>query len=92
MFVKISTAYPDIKVKFKHDEDVTRSAIEHDAIRDADTTFQIIYQQDDENEVFEEDTWEKSNPLLAELKGEKRRVLLESLIQDRNDNDREGTL
>ncbi|UQB60367.1 terminase large subunit [Lactiplantibacillus plantarum] len=92
MFVKISTAYPDIKVKFKHDEDVTRSAIEHDAIRDADTTFQIIYQQDDESEVFEEDTWEKSNPLLAELKGEKRRVLLESLIQDRDNNDREGTL
>lgn len=92
MFVKISTAYPDIKVKFKNDEDVTRAAIEHDAVRDADNVFQVIYSQDSENEVFEPETWAKSNPNLLELPKNKRDNLQKALNQDRNDNEREGTL
>ncbi|WP_432365573.1 terminase TerL endonuclease subunit [Lacticaseibacillus paracasei] len=92
MFVKISTAYPDIKVKFKNDEDVTRAAIEHDAVRDADNVFQVIYSQDSEDEVFEPETWAKSNPNLLELQKSKRDNLQNALNQDRNDNEREGTL
>ncbi|WP_057705549.1 terminase TerL endonuclease subunit [Lactiplantibacillus xiangfangensis] len=92
LFVKISTAYPDIKVKFKSDQDTMRSVIEHDADRDGDDVFQILYNQDSEEEVFKPETWAKSNPLLNEYPKEKSDSLLESLIADRDQNERESTL
>lgn len=92
LFVKISTAYPDIKVKFKSDQDVMRSMIEQDFKRDGDDTFQILYNQDSENEVFEPEMWPKSNPLLNEYHEEKAKLLLDALIKDRDKNEREGTL
>ncbi|KRM95966.1 Phage terminase-like protein, large subunit [Liquorilactobacillus aquaticus DSM 21051] len=92
LFLKISTAYPDIKVKFKSDQDVMRSMIEQDFKRDGDDTFQVLYNQDSENEVYEPETWAKSNPLLNEYPEEKAKLLLDALIKDRDKNEREGTL
>lgn len=92
MFVKISTAYPNAKVKFKKDQDLMRKIIEQDDLREADNTFQIIYAQDSENEVFEELTWGKSNPNLNEMDDEKYKSEINSLIKDRDDADRGGEL
>lgn len=92
MFVKISTAYPNAKVKFKKDQDLMRKIIEQDDLREADNTFQIIYAQDSENEVFEDDIWHKSNPNLNEMSGEKYKSEINSLIKDRDDADRSGEL
>ncbi|QAT28150.1 terminase large subunit [Leuconostoc mesenteroides] len=92
MFVKISTAYPNAKVKFKKDQDLMRKIIEQDNLREADNTFQIIYAQDSENEVFEEHTWSKSNPNLNEMDKDKYKSEINSLIKDRDDADRSGEL
>ncbi|MDC2804825.1 terminase large subunit [Leuconostoc suionicum] len=92
MFVKISTAYPNAKVKFKKDQDLMRKIIEQDDSREADNTFQIIYAQDSENEVFEESTWSKSNPNLNEMDKDKYKSEINSLIKDRDDADRSGEL
>lgn len=92
MFVKISTAYPNAKVKFKKDQDLMRKIIEQDDSREADNTFQIIYAQDSENEVFEEHTWNKSNPNLNEMDEDKYKSEINSLIKDRDDADRSGEL
>lgn len=92
MFVKISTAYPNAKVKFKKDQDLMRKIIEQDNLREADDTFQMIYSQDSENEVFEPDTWGKSNPNLNEMNEVDYKSALTSLIKDRDDADRSGEL
>lgn len=92
MFVKISTAYPNAKVKFKKDQDLMRKIIEQDNLREADDTFQMIYSQDSENEVFEPDTWGKSNPNLNEMNEVDYKSGLTSLIKDRDDADRSGEL
>ncbi|MEL1262341.1 terminase TerL endonuclease subunit [Leuconostoc mesenteroides] len=92
MFVKISTAYPNAKVKFKKDQDLMRKIIEQDDLREADNTFQIIYAQDSENEVFNEDVWHKSNPNLNEMSEDKYKSEINSLIKDRDDADRSGEL
>ncbi|GMA70762.1 terminase [Leuconostoc litchii] len=92
MFVKISTAYPNAKVKFKKDQDLMRKIIEQDDLREADNTFQIIYAQDSENEVFNEDIWHKSNPNLNEMSEDKYKSEINSLIKDRDDADRSGEL
>lgn len=92
MFVKISTAYPNAKVKFKKDQDLMRKIIEQDNLREADDTFQMIYSQDSENEVFEPETWGKSNPNLNEMNEIDYKSALTSLIKDRDDADRSGEL
>lgn len=92
MFVQISTAYPDIKVKFKNDQDVMRTLLEQDFKRDGDETFQVLYCQDSEDEVFEPETWAKSNPLLDGYPKEKAQTLLASMIESRDKDEREGTL
>lgn len=92
MFVKISTAYPNAKVKFKKDQDLMRKIIEQDSLREADDTFQIIYAQDNENEVFESEAWGKSNPNLNEMDESSYKSTLTSLIKDRDDADRSGEL
>lgn len=92
MFVKISTAYPNAKVKFKKDQDLMRKIIEQDSLREADDTFQIIYAQDNENEVFESEAWGKSNPNLNEMGESSYKSTLTSLIKDRDDADRSGEL
>lgn len=92
MFVKISTAYPDIKVKFKSDEDSMRAEIEKDYLRSSDNVFQVIYAQDSEEEAFAPETWGKSNPNLLEMSKSAYEKQLTSLKQDFADNEREGTL
>lgn len=90
LFVEISTAYPNIKVKFKSDQDTTRQLIEEDNKREADDTFMVIYSQDDENEVYEPETWEKSNPLLGHP--ELKEQLLDGLVRLRDKQERDGML
>ena len=90
LFIAISTAYPNVKVKFKKDQDLTRKIIEQDYDRAADDTFMIIYKQDSENEVYEPETWEKSNPLLGLQ--DVREQLLGGLLTLRDKQEREGEL
>ena len=52
----------------------------------------MIYSQDSENEVFEPDTWGKSNPNLNEMNEVDYKSSLTSLIKDRDDADRSGEL
>ncbi|MGV0167612.1 terminase TerL endonuclease subunit [Furfurilactobacillus sp. WILCCON 0119] len=90
LFLEISTAYPNVKVKFKSDQESTRKLIEDDSSRAGDKTFMVIYAQDDENEVFEPTSWEKSNPLLG-LSGQEKQ-LRQALIDLRDNQEREGSL
>lgn len=89
LLLEISTAYPDPKCRFKHEEDSLRQLIEKDS-RDADDSFFLNYAQDDENEVFDPETWEKSNPLLCDPKT--RKDALDALIDLRNTAERSGEL
>ncbi|MCH8632263.1 terminase TerL endonuclease subunit [Lactiplantibacillus plantarum] len=90
LFLEISTAYPNVKVKFKNDQDVMRKIVRQDSLRDAEDTFMMIYSQDNDSEVFSPELWEKSNPLLGhpELKDQ----LLDGLIKLRDKQEREGEL
>lgn len=92
LFVKISTAYPNLNAKFKSDEDSMRAEMEKDDVRSSDDTFQVIYCQDSEDEVFAPETWAKSNPNLIELSEKSRNELFNSLVKDKDKNEREGTL
>lgn len=90
MFLQISTAYPDVKVKFKSDQDRYRTLIEQDYSRNGDDIFMIIFSQDSEEEVMNPELFEKSNPLLGNHK--MHDVLLDNLIKDRNKKEADGEL
>ncbi|OIL62777.1 terminase TerL endonuclease subunit, partial [Oenococcus oeni] len=90
LFVAISTAYPDVKVRFKKDQDSIRQLIEQDSKREGDETFMVIYKQDSEEEVYKPETWEKSNPLLRSPKLHDK--WLEHLISLRDEQERAGDL
>jgi phage terminase large subunit-like protein len=90
LLLKISTAYPDPKVSFKHEEDSFRSLIEHDYERAGDDDFFINFAQDSEDEAFEPETWEKSNPLLSNKKLHDKK--LTGLIELRDNMERAGKL
>lgn len=89
LLVKISTAYPNPNCAFKHEEDSLRKAIEIDS-HTADDTFFLNFAQDNENEVFKPETWEKSNPLLHDKSTHDKR--LAGLIDLRNNLERSGKL
>ena len=83
-FVQISTAYPDPTVPFHEDEKMVIQAMEQDFEREADTYLGLIWSQDSENEVYDPQTWVKSNPLL-DLPDQKENLL--SGLKDKRDND-----
>lgn len=89
LFIEISTAYPDPKCRFKHEEDSLRTQLEKDD-RSADSTFFLNFAQDDDSEVFDPSLWEKSNPLLADPKLKKRGTA--DLIDLRDTLERNGDL
>ncbi|WEV36224.1 terminase TerL endonuclease subunit [Lactobacillus sp. ESL0677] len=90
MMIEISTAYPQPKVMFKHEEDQLRNTVEQDDLRDSEDTFFIVFAQDSENEVFEPETWEKSNPLLANKETYDKKII--GLTDLRNNMERTGEL
>ncbi|QKX09109.1 terminase TerL endonuclease subunit [Lactiplantibacillus plantarum] len=89
LFMEVSTAYPNVKVKFKNDQDVMRKIMEQDN-HEAEDTFMVIYRQDNDDEVFRPELWEKSNPLLGHP--ELKQQLLDGLVSLRDKQEREGEL
>lgn len=91
-FIQISTAYPDALVPFHLDENRVIQSMEQDYKRDADTYLVLDWSQDDENEMYKPETWEKSNPLLAmkdqrdsfmyDLNDQKNKAELKGIVND----------
>lgn len=91
-FIQISTAYPDSSVPFHLDEKRVIQSMEQDYKRDADTYLVLDWSQDDENEMYKPETWEKSNPLLAmedqrdsfmyDLNDQKNKAELKGIVND----------
>lgn len=91
-FIQISTAYPDVLVPFHLDEKRVIQSMEQDYKRDADTYLVLDWSQDDENEMYKPETWEKSNPLLAmedqrdsfmyDLNDQKNKAELKGIVND----------
>lgn len=83
-FIQISTAYPNPSVPFREDQRIMQQAMEDDDNRDADTYLCLVWSQDNLDEVFQPETWAKSNPLL-DLESE-RDNLMKGLM-DKRDSD-----
>lgn len=83
-FIQISTAYPNPSVPFREDQKILQQAMEDDDNRDADTYLCLVWSQDNLDEVFQPETWAKSNPLL-DLESE-RDNLMKGLM-DKRDSD-----
>lgn len=64
-FIKISTAYEFLNTEFYNDLKRGVEVMEKDWSRQYDNSLWLIWSQDSENEMFEPDTWEKSNPLIG---------------------------
>lgn len=69
----ISTAYFDLnspmyEQEYKHGEKILKGEVEQD------NYFVLVYEQDDEEEIYDEEMWIKSNPLL-EVKSIKKTLL-----------------
>lgn len=90
MMVEISTAYPQPKVLFKREEDSLRRVLEQDDLRVSEDTFFLNFAQDSEDEVFQPETWEKSNPLLADSETYDKKII--GLTDLRNNMKRSGRL
>lgn len=72
-FIKISTAYEFLNTEFFNDLKRGVESMEKDWSREYDNSLWLVWSQDSENEVFEPDTWEKSNPLIG-LPGKKASI------------------
>lgn len=64
MIFTISTAYPNSNCDFYHRQKSMFTVIEKDYERISEDVLCIIYQQDNQDEVLDDSTWIKSNPLL----------------------------
>ena len=63
-FVQISTAYPDPTTPFHKDEVTSMENMERDFDRTSgDNYLCLVWEQDNKDELFQEETWVKSNPL-----------------------------
>lgn len=89
----ISTAYFDLNSpmytqEYKHAEKILKNDVEQD------NYFALIYEQDDEEEIYNEDMWIKSNPLLEvkEIKETLLRNLRGKLKEAVEKNDLLGTI
>lgn len=63
-FIQIATAYPDPTVPFHRDEERIIALMEADYKRQGDTYLVLDWEQDSEDEIYQPETWAKSNPLL----------------------------
>lgn len=64
MIFTISTAYPNSNCDFYKQQKAMFRNMEKDYERISEDVLCIIYQQDDQDEVLDDSTWIKSNPLL----------------------------
>lgn len=64
-FIQIATAYPNPTVPFRKDEKRIIEKIEADYKREGENYLVLNWSQDKEEEMFEPESWEKSNPLLG---------------------------
>lgn len=64
MIFTISTAYPDSNCDFYKRQKSMFTVMEKDYQRVSEDVLCIVYQQDDKDEVLDDTTWIKSNPLL----------------------------
>lgn len=72
-FIKISTAYEFLDTEFFNDLKRGVEAMEKDWSREYDNSLWLVWSQDNENEMFQPETWEKSNPLIG-LPGKKESI------------------
>ncbi|WP_421823509.1 terminase large subunit [Fructobacillus fructosus] len=72
-FIKISTAYEFLDTEFFNDLKRGVEAMEKDWSREYDNSLWLIWSQDNENEMYQPETWEKSNPLIG-LPGKKESI------------------
>ncbi|CAH0417478.1 terminase large subunit [Periweissella fabaria] len=89
IFIMISTAYQNPNAPLREDIKMATEDIEKGK-HELDNYFLAVWSQDDVNEVFEPETWIKSNPLLG--LPEQHDQLLEGLISKRDISMRQGKL
>lgn len=89
-FIKISTAYPEPNVQFHQDIKKLIIAMEKDYSRELDHQLCLVWCQDNLEETFQPETWEKSNPLLG-LKS-MHGILLKGLLDERENQMSKGKL
>lgn len=83
-FIQIATAYPNPIVPFRKDEKRIVEVMESDYKREGENYLVLNWCQDSEEEMFEPQTWEKSNPLLGM---KEKRAKMELDIESERDND-----
>ena len=83
-FIQIATAYPNPTVPFRKDEKRIVEVMEADYKREGENYLVLNWCQDSEEEMFEPETWEKSNPLLGM---KEKRAKMELDIESERDND-----
>ena len=83
-FIQIATAYPNPIVPFRKDEKRIIEIMEADYKRGGENYLVLNWCQDSEKEMFEPETWEKSNPLLGM---KEKRAKMELDIESERDND-----
>lgn len=83
-FIQIATAYPNPTVPFRKDEKRIIEVMEADYKREGENYLVLNWCQDSEEEMFEPETWEKSNPLLGM---KEKRAKMELDIESERDND-----
>jgi phage terminase large subunit-like protein len=89
LFFLISTAYQNPNAPLREDIRTWSEAIEND-IREFDDSFLAVFAQDGPEEVFQPDTWIKSNPLLG--LPDQHDKLMTGLLSERNTKIADGTL
>lgn len=91
-FIRISTAYEDPNVEFHRTEQSVMESVERDYKRDKGYLRYLVLNwcQDDESEVYKQETWAKSNPLIN-LVGQKEKFI-ESIKNSRDQALEKGEL
>lgn len=87
MLVQISTAGLDVRVPMYQDYKMLAKVLDGDL--ELDNYFIAIWEQDDEEEMNNPKTWEKSNPLMCVP--EKKKVLTKAIAAERDTAIQQGT-
>lgn len=82
-FIKISSAYPDPTSPFHQEQITLQHVMEKDYDREGDNSLCLVWAQDDLDETFNPETWEKSNPLIGLSQSERKRRT-ENLVKQRD--------
>lgn len=82
-FIKISSAYPDPTSPFHQEQITMQHIMEKDYDREGDNSLCLVWAQDNLDETFKPETWEKSNPLIG-LSDKERQRRTENLVKQRD--------